>query len=150
MPPRRRDESGTSAIEMAFVAPSFLLLIFAIVEVSLWMHGRNVALASAREGVSELRTVAVKGAPAEWERVVEQAAVEEAEQLGALQSPTAHATYDPQTQRVTVTVTGTVDDIVPGWDMQVSATATGSTEDFQPDVGDPDAGGGTGAQSGSQ
>ena len=47
---------------MAFVAPAFLLLIFAIVEVALWMHSRNVALASAREGVSELRTVAPKGA----------------------------------------------------------------------------------------
>jgi len=31
MLPRRRDQRGTSAIEMAFVAPSFLLLIFAIV-----------------------------------------------------------------------------------------------------------------------
>ncbi len=41
---------------------------------------------------------------------------------------------------MTVTVTGTVNDLFPGWDMDVSATATGSTEDFQPDLGQPNAG----------
>ncbi len=125
---------------MAFVAPAFLLLIFAIVEAALWMHGRNVALAAAREGVSELRTVAPKGAPAQWQRVIEAAAVDEARHLGALLGPAAHATYDPRTHRVTVTVSGTVDDLIPGWDMSITATATGSTEDFQPDLGQPDAG----------
>lgn len=125
---------------MAFVAPAFLLLIFAIVEVALWMHARNVALASAREGVAELRTVAPKGAPVDWERVIEARALDEARHLGNLVNPTAHATYDPQTHRVTVTVTGTVEDLLPGWDMRVTTTATGSTEDFQPDLGQPDAG----------
>jgi Flp pilus assembly protein TadG len=137
---RRRDQRGTSAIEMAFVAPAFLLLIFAIVEVALWMHSRNVALASAREGVSELRTVAPKGAPSDWERVIERQAVEEARHIGGLLNPKAHATYDPQTHRVTVTVTGTVNDLFPGWDMDVTATATASTEDFRPDLGEPNAG----------
>lgn len=125
---------------MAFVAPAFLLLIFAIVEVALWMHSRNVALASAREGVSELRTVAPKGAPVDWERVVERQAVVEARDLGGLVNPVARATYDPLTHRVTVTVTGSVNDLFPGWDMKVDATATGSTEDFQPDLGQPSAG----------
>lgn len=125
---------------MAFVAPAFLLLIFAIVEVALWMHARNVALASAREGVSELRTVAPKGAPLDWQRVIERQAIDEARHLGALVGPTAHATYDSQTHRVTVTVTGTVNDLLPGWTMTVTATATGSTEDFQPDLGQPSAG----------
>ena len=125
---------------MAFVAPAFLLLIFAIVEVALWMHSRNVALASAREGVSELRTVAPKGAPLDWQRVIEREAVDEARNLGGLLNPTAVATYDPLTHRVTVTVSGTVNDLFPGWDMDVTATATGSTEDFQPDLGPPDAG----------
>jgi Flp pilus assembly protein TadG len=135
----RRDQRGTSAIEMAFVAPAFLLLIFAIVEVALWMHARNVALASAREGVSELRTVAPKGAPVDWERVVEREAVDEATHLGGLVDPTADASYDPRTHRVTVTVTGTVNDLLPGWTMTITASATGSTEDFQPDLGQPDA-----------
>lgn len=124
---------------MAFVAPAFLLLIFAIVEVALWMHARNVAVASAREGVSQLRTVAPKGAAGDWERVVEREAVDEATHLGGLVGPKAHASYDPQTHRVTVTVTGTVNDLLPGWTMTITATATGSTEDFQPDLGQPHA-----------
>lgn len=135
---RSRDARGTSAIEMAFVAPAFLLLIFAIVEVALWMHARDVALASAREGVSQLRSVAPKGAPVDWLRVVEASATEEAAHLGSLQDAAAQATYEPQTHRVTVTVTGTVNDIFPGWTMTVSATATGATEDFQPDLGTDD------------
>ena len=40
---------------MAIVAPAFLLFIFAIIEVALWMHARDIAQAAAREGVSELR-----------------------------------------------------------------------------------------------
>jgi len=104
------------------------------------MHSRNVALAAAREGVAELRTVAPKGAPVDWERVVEREAVDEARSLGGLVNPTAQATYDPDTHRVTVTVTGSVTDLFPGWTMDVTATATGSTEDFQPDLGPPDAG----------
>lgn len=139
MAPRAKDERGTSAIEMAFVAPAFLLLIFAIVEVALWMHARNVALAAAREGVSELRTVAPKGAPLDWQRVIEARAAEEARVLGSLQAPTAQASYDDETHRVTVTVSGTVNDLIPGWTMDVTATATGSTEDFQPDLGQPGA-----------
>lgn len=138
---RSRNERGTSAIEMAFVAPAFLLLIFAIVEVALWMHARDVALASAREGVAELRTVAPKGAAGDWERAVEQTATDEARHLGALLGASAQATYDPQTHRVTVTVSGTVNDLIPYWTMNVSATATGSTEDFQPDLGGASGGG---------
>jgi Flp pilus assembly protein TadG len=134
---RRRNERGASAIEMAIVAPSFLLFIFVIIEVALWMHARDVAMAAAREGVAELRVVDPEDSPRTWERAVEQSAEQSARDLGDVQNPEADAEYDQDTERVTVTVSGGVIDLIPGWDITVSGTASGSIEDFQPDLGKP-------------
>jgi Flp pilus assembly protein TadG len=134
---RRRSESGASAIEMAIVAPSFLLFIFAIIEVALWMHARDVALSAAREGVAELRTVNPDDAPSAWQSSVEATAVDYAVRLGDVQNPQAQSTYDAGASRVTVTVTGDVIDLVPGWDLTVSGSASGLIEDFIPDLGPP-------------
>lgn len=122
---------------MAIVAPSFLLFIFAIVEVALWMHARDVALASAREGVAELRTVNKQDSPGRWESQVEAKAESYARRLGDVQDPKATADYDADTDRVTVTVKGGVIDLIPGWTITVSGSASGLIEDFQPDVGQP-------------
>lgn len=122
---------------MAIVAPSFLLFIFAIIEVALWMHARDVALSAAREGVAELRTVNPDDAPSAWQGSVEAAAVDYAARLGDVQSPDARSTYDAGESRVTVTVTGGVLDLVPGWDLTVSGSASGLIEDFIPDLGPP-------------
>lgn len=134
---RRRSEAGASAIEMAIVAPSFLLFIFAIIEVALWMHARDVALSAAREGVATLRTVNPDDAPSVWQGTVEARATDYAARLGDVQDPQAESTYDAGDARVTVTVSGGVIDLVPGWDLTVSGTASGLLEDFQPDLGPP-------------
>ena len=52
---RGRDERGVSALELSFLAPAFLLLIFFSIQAALYFYGRNVAIQSAREGVSQLR-----------------------------------------------------------------------------------------------
>ena len=52
-----RDDRGSAALEMAFIAPVFLLLVFFGIQAGLWAYGRSVALASAREGVAQLRVV---------------------------------------------------------------------------------------------
>lgn len=122
---------------MAIVAPSFLLFIFAIIEVALWMHARDVALSAAREGVATLRTVNPDDAPSAWQGSVEAAAVDYASRLGDVQDPQAESTYDANAARVTVTVSGGVIDLVPGWDLTVSGSAAGLIEDFQPDLGPP-------------
>lgn len=137
MSEQRRGESGASAIEMAIVAPSFLLFIFAIVEVALWMHARDVALSAAREGVATLRTVNPDDAPSVWQGTVESRAIDYVGRLGDVQDPHAESTYDPAEARVTVTVSGGVIDLVPGWNLTVSGTASGLLEDFQPDLGPP-------------
>lgn len=133
---RPRGDSGASALELSIAAPAILLLIFSVIQFALWSYGRNVALQSAREGVSRLRTVP-EGADTDAARQAVEADVEAyAAQVGAesLLDPDAVATYDATgAGRVRVTVTGRVVTLVPGLDLRVSATATGEIERFEPD-----------------
>jgi Flp pilus assembly protein TadG len=122
---------------MAIVAPSFLLMIFVIIEVALWMHARDVALAAAREGVADLRVVNPEDASGSMEGDIEARAESFATRLGAIQSPSAVAEYNDEDGRVTVTVEGDVVDLIPGWTLTVDGTASGLLEDFQPDLGPP-------------
>jgi Flp pilus assembly protein TadG len=120
---------------MAFIAPVFLLMIFAIIEVALWMHARDVALAAAREGVSDLRTATAGQQASAFEASVKEAALQSARSLGDIQNPTAEADYDQASGRVVVTVSGGVIDLIPGWDLKVSESVSGLIEDFRPDYG---------------
>lgn len=131
----RRGDRGASAIELSLVAPVVLLLIFATVQFALWLYGRNVALQSAREGVSRLRLVASAEAAtseAATEREVESYAAAVGRE--SLLDPVATATYDDRTGRVRVTVTGRVVSLVPGWGFTVTRTATGEVERFEEDA----------------
>jgi hypothetical protein len=134
---RSRGERGASAIEMAIVAPSFLLLIFVIVEVALWMHARDVALAAAQEGVAELRTVSPGDDQSTITDDMTKAALETAHDLGIIRNPSAESSFGEPDGRVSVTVSGDVLDLIPGWTLHVSGTATGHIEDFNPDYGPP-------------
>src|SRR5690349_25135312 len=60
MPPgrrceRARTESGASALELSFLAPGLIFLIFLVIQAGLFFYGRTVAIQAAREGVSQLR-----------------------------------------------------------------------------------------------
>lgn len=120
---------------MAIIAPAFVLLIFAIIEVAQWMHAKNVALGAAREGVAKLRQVPTSETCPNLS-IVEAAAVQTAAGFGSIQNATAQATCDVDNKnRVTVRVDGTVVDLIPGWDLSVTASASGLVEVFQPDTG---------------
>jgi Flp pilus assembly protein TadG len=128
----RRDR-GASAIELSIVAPVVLLLIFFTVQVALWLYGRNVALAAAREGVSTLRLADdrdVTTAEARTAKDTESYAVQVGGQ--SLLQPKAVAVYNANTGRVRVTVTGQVVSLI-GLDLSVSRTATGEAERFEED-----------------
>lgn len=49
------DERGVSSLELAIIAPSLILLIFFVIQASLYFYGRSVALQSAREALSQIR-----------------------------------------------------------------------------------------------
>lgn len=120
---------------MAVIAPAFLLLIFAIIEVAQWMHAKNVALGAAREGVAALRLVPTSEHCPDLTSV-ELRAEQTAAVFGSLEDVGAEATCDvDEANRVTVKVHGTVVDLIPGWDLSVTASASGLVEVFQPDLG---------------
>ena len=135
---RRRDERAVSAIEMSIVAPVFLLLIFVVVQASLWFYGRNVALSAAREGASHLRLAAVtsdSAGYAGYEAVAEDTALQYADGVGMLSGTHARAVIDEGSDTATMEVGGTVIDLIPGWDLDVERTLTVRVERFRPDEG---------------
>ena len=138
--PRCRDERAATSIEMAIVAPVFIVLIFAIVEAGFLWYGRNVALLSAREGASYLRVSGTLDDPSGWVPAAEGTAVRYAEQVGLLSNVSADVTItnaDQPTARVTVEVTGQIDELVPFWDPTITRSVTAEIEQFEPDTGPP-------------
>ena len=135
---RRRDDHAATALEMSIVAPIFIVLIFAIVEAGFLWYGRNVALLSAREGASYLRVSGTLDDPSGWVLATERTAVGYAEQVGLLKNVSADVTLtdtDQPTARVTVEVTGQIDELVPFWDPTITRSVTAEIEQFEPDTG---------------
>lgn len=129
----RRDERGVSALELSFLAPMLLALIFFSIQAALYFYGRNVAIQSAREGVSQLRLAqdldtyqAVRGGVVRnTERFATQVGRE------ALLDPVATPSYDEVGGRVTMQVQGQVITLLPGLDLTVTGRAEGSVERFE-------------------
>jgi Flp pilus assembly protein TadG len=133
---RRRDERAASTLELSFIAPVFLLLIFGIVEFGLWMYARNVVTLSAREGASYLRVSGVVDDPAGWESAAEETAVAYAEQVGLITDVTATATSGDE--QATVRVCGHyAHPMGLLTDSEVCQTVTVEIEQFEPDTGVP-------------
>jgi Flp pilus assembly protein TadG len=130
---RRRDERGVSALELAFIAPGFLLLIFFTMQAALYFYGRNVAIQSAREGVSQLRLAQDEptyenvraGVISNTERFADSVG------RGALTGSIAESTYDDAGGRAGMTVSGNVISLVPFLDLTVHEHAEGPVERFE-------------------
>lgn len=130
-----RDE-GASAIELAFLAPMLLALIFFAVQAGLWWYGRDVALSAAREGVSQLRLAPDAGTYAQIRPSVVANTEQFATAVGreSLLNPVATPTYDEATGRVSMTVTGSVITLWPGSQLTVTQQAFGEIERFEADL----------------
>jgi Flp pilus assembly protein TadG len=131
-----RADRGVSAVELAVVAPALLLVIFFMVQVALWLYGRDVAHQAASEGVSELRLVPAGVDVTAARSDVTAHVTRYAGRLGgsALSGPVVSTDYDDAAGRVTVTVTGQVVSLVPGLTLHVSQRASGEIERFEADV----------------
>jgi hypothetical protein len=107
-----------------------------MIQVALWSYGRNVALQAAREGVSQLRLVQPDQDIGAAQVEAEDSVVDFAATLGdeSLLGPRAASTYDADTGRVGVTVTGEVVSLVPGLTLTVSQHADGEIERFEADI----------------
>ena len=133
----RRSEAGASAVELAVLAPGFLLLVFLTVQAALFFYGKTVAIQAAREGVSQLRLAQTQ---ADYSR--QQAAItDNTERYAAtvgqqgLLAPAATPSYDDVAGRVRMEVTGGVITLVPGLQLRVRAHAEGQVERFEPTTG---------------
>ena len=133
--PRRRltdRDRGVSSLELAFIAPSLVALIFFVIQAALYFYGRSVAQQAAREGVSQLRLDQTLSAYNGNYRSIEGNIAEFAHNIGsgALDVDRVTSTYDDAKGTVTVTVTGTAVSLT-GIDLNISETVTGRIERFQ-------------------
>jgi Flp pilus assembly protein TadG len=133
---RARHDRGATALELAFIAPSLLVLIFFIIQAALYFYGRSVAQQAAREGVSQIRLSQTRQACQDQLSVVTQHVQDFATDVGreALLGPKATpscAAYDQG--QVSVTVHGKAISLVPGLTLTVTQKAFGAVERFQCD-----------------
>jgi Flp pilus assembly protein TadG len=133
---RVRSESGASALEMSFIAPGLLLLIFFCIQGALFFYGRSVALQAAREGVSQLRLAQDQATYDDISPDVVSNIETYAVTVGreSLLEPHASSSYDDAAGRVQMTVTGDVITLVPGLHLSVTQSAEGPVERFEGDT----------------
>lgn len=130
-----RNDSGVSAVEMAFIAPALILVIFFAIQAALFFYGRNVAIQAAREGVSQLRLAQDQASYEAQKADIVDHTETFAHTVGheALSGPVATPHYDPLAGRVTMLVTGKVITLVPGLNLTVTEQAEGPIERFEGD-----------------
>ncbi len=122
---QRTAEDGLTSTELAVIMPVLIALILVPFQVALWWHADQIADAAAREAVDAAQ---VAGA-------TEQDGIAAAQWFigaaGNITEPQVTVTRTVDT--VTVEVTGRAPRLVPGFDWQVTAHATGPIERFIPE-----------------
>lgn len=130
---RPRGHRGASALELTLVAPGLLVFIFLTIQAGLYFYGRAVAEQAAREGVSRLRLAQTEqlsdAVRADVQTSVEAYAVAVGRET--LLQPEATTTYDAESGKVSVTVTGDVITLVPGLDLTITQQVFGEIERFE-------------------
>jgi Flp pilus assembly protein TadG len=129
-------DRGSSAIELAILAPALLILTMLAVQWALWFQARQVALNAAQAGARVARAQ-----QAGWPAQSVSQALSFYRQVGTKLLGGPAASVNPnggQPNAVFVTVTGTVPTLIPLIPpLRVSETAGGDVECFRP----PQAGG---------
>lgn len=120
-----------SLAQVVITAPALLFLLMLIVQFGLMFHARNIAEQAAQEGAAAARR---------FDGTTSQGRAQALQLLTALGEGTlknrnvvAHRTADT----ATVTVTGTVVSVVPGFSLSVSESASGPVETYVPPVDTP-------------
>lgn len=122
---RRRGEQGLTSTELAVLMPVMIALVLVPFQVALWWHAHQIADAAAREAVD-----AAQIADATEEDGM-RAAEWFLDAAGNITDPVVTVTRTADT--VSVEVTGRAPRLVPGFDWQVVAHATGPIERFIPE-----------------
>lgn len=102
-------DRGESSIQMAIVFPFVILVTMAVVQASMWVYARNIALTAAREGVAAART---------YQAPEDAGAARARETLGRIAgnslAQSTVSTSGSTAGEVRVTVTGLAPSMIPG------------------------------------
>lgn len=129
-----RSDRGTSAVELAVLAPALMLICMLILQFGLWFNARQAALAAAQAGARVAREQAATNP--DWAVAAQTAAAQYYHGLHSslLSGLTTQASGNAQSN-VFVTVCGPLGYSVFGFlglHLTISATAGGPVECFRP------------------
>jgi TadE-like protein len=127
-------DEGSSAIELAILAPIVLLIIWLSIQFAFWYQGRQVAVAAAQAGARVARQEA--NVTAAWRPDAQNAARNYYSALGTkvLGGSITATSFGSAANRVGVHVRGQVVSIVFGLKLMIDVSAGGPVECFRPDV----------------
>ncbi len=132
---RLRGEEGSTA-ELVVVFPFVMFILLLIFQFALWYHATHVAQAAAQEGARVARLATSPNAPGA-EQAQADAGGDAARQfiagMGAFDNKTVTDSWDPGTDVVRVTVSGTAPSLVPGLTLPISEHSEGRREKFRPE-----------------
>jgi len=122
-------DDGIATTEAVLVTPVLLFLVMLVVQFGLWFHAQHVAQAAAEEGARAARALQASAGTGHdrAEAFLDQAGPT----IIADRSVTSSRTADA----VTVAVRGRSVNVVPGFTLPVSASATSPRERFRGDPG---------------
>lgn len=133
-----RADRGSSAIELAILAPALLVLTMVIIQFALWFQARQAALAAAQEGARDARVLAADpGASTTWQSQVIDDTLHYYNGLGtkilAVTRDTITPFADPGTGMAGVTVSGKLNSLLNMFGgITVTVTVQGPEECFHP------------------
>lgn len=120
-----RGEAGTSSTELVLVMPVVMFMVLLAVQFGVYLHAAQVVEAAAQEALEAARGED-DAAGAGQTRAADFLAV-----TGGVQAPAVDVARSAG--QVTVTVTGSAQQVVPGLALQVSSVAVGPVEQFIPE-----------------
>ncbi len=130
--PKDPDERGAMSLaQVVITAPALLFLLMLIVQFGLMFHARNIAEQAAQEGAAVARRF--DGTQTQGREKALQLLTAVGEGTLKDRDVTASRTADT----ATVTVTGTVVSVVPGFSLSVSDSSSGPVEKYVPPVDNP-------------
>lgn len=124
---RRRDEQGSTSLELAISCPLLALLGALGVQVAIWSHAQDVAQAAAQQGARA--TADADGRPVDGQARTRDYLTILGPRL--LRDVRVSSSQDSTVARVEIR--GTVVSIVPGLTLRVHETAHQQREQFHPD-----------------
>jgi hypothetical protein len=121
----RGRDAGALSLELAFLAPLVMVILFAIIQAGFYYYARDVAITAAQQGVETARVHGAtlgEGEGQTWDLL---------HRTGG--SITGPAVDGSQTgAMVQITVSGTVTTWIPGLVFHLSQTATAAKEQLAP------------------